>query len=176
MGGGSMITRGHRDFHAISKSRLRACAVAAFALFALPAGTALAGPFTALAGVWVGNGTIEMPSGTQERLHCRASYVVSPSGNALNQVLRCASDSYQVDVNSDVTEQDGAVSGTWAETTRGATGSLTGRVYGGIIQGTITGVGFTAALTLATHGHSQYVSIRLNSAEIAGVTVRFRKL
>ncbi len=157
------------------RSRPRAYAAAAFALLAIPASPALAGPFTPLAGVWIGSGTIEMPSGTQERLHCRASYVVSPSGHALNQVLRCASDSYQVNIGSDVTEQDGAVSGTWTETTRGATGTLTGVMHGGLIQGTVTGVGFTAALTLATRGRTQLVSIRLNSTEIAGVTVSFRK-
>lgn len=170
-----MITKGHRDFHSISKFRPRVYAAAAFVLLAIQAGNAFAGPFTPLAGAWIGSGIIEMPSGTQERLHCRASYVVSPSGAALNQVLRCASDSYQVDVNSDVTEQGGAVSGIWTETTRGARGSLTGVVRGGTIRGTIAGVGFTAALSLITRGRTQLVSIRLNSSEIAGVTVSFHR-
>jgi hypothetical protein len=154
---------------------LRAYTAAVFALFAIQAGNALAGPFTPLAGIWIGGGTIDMPGGAHERIRWRASYVVSPSGTAFNQVLRCASDSYQVDIESDVAEQDGAVSGTWTETTRGATGTLTGVVHGGTIQGTISGVGFTAALLLATHGRTQLVSIRLNSAEIAGVTVSFRR-
>ncbi len=158
------------------KSGLRAYAAAAFVVLAIQGGNArTGGPFTPLAGNWIGSGTIDMPSGSRERIHCRASYAVSPSGDALTQMLRCASDSYQMDIDSDVSEQAGAVSGTWTEKTRGATGSLTGVVHGGTIQGTITGVGFTAALSLVTRGRTQLVSIRLNSSEIAGVTVSFRR-
>jgi hypothetical protein len=152
------------------KSMPRAYAAAAFSM---QAGNA--GPFTPLSGTWIGSGIIETPSGTRERIRCRASYLVSPGGAALDQVLRCASDSYQVDIHADVAEQGGAASGTWTETTRGASGTLTGVVRGGTIQGTIAGIGFTAALTLATRGRSQFVSIRLNSAEIAGVTINFRR-
>jgi hypothetical protein len=158
------------------KSGLRALAAAAFAVLAIQGADARAGsPFAPLAGVWTGSGTIDMPSGSHERIRCRASYVVSPSGTALNQVMRCASDSYQVNIQSDVAERGGAVSGTWAETTRGATGTLAGVVHGGTIQGTISGVGFTATLLLVTHGRTQLISIRLNSAEIAGVTVSFHR-
>lgn len=151
------------------KIRLRASAAAAFALLAVQ-GSAYAGrPFTPLAGNWIG-------SGTYERLHCRATYGVSPGGDNLTQTLRCASDSYQVDIESNVTEQAGQVSGTWTETTRGATGTLSGVARAGAIQGTIAGTGFTAVLSLVTRGRAQLVSIRLNSAEIAGVTVNFRRL
>jgi hypothetical protein len=156
------------------QSGLRASVAALFTLVAIQQAEAR-GPFALMAGRWIGSGTIDLPGGSSERIHCRASYVVSPSGTALDQVLRCASDSYQVDIHSDVAEQGGAVSGNWAETTRGAMGTLTGTVRGGTIQGTIAGVGFTAALTLTTRPRAQLVSIRLNSAEIAGVTVNFRR-
>jgi hypothetical protein len=158
------------------KSGLRICAAAAFAVLAIQGGYARGGgPFTPLAGNWLGSGTIDTPSGSSERIRCRATYAVSPGGDTLTQMLLCASDSYQVDIDANLTEQGGAVSGTWTETTRGATGSLTGVVHGGTIQGTITGVGFTAALTLVTRGRTQFVSIRLNSSEIAGVTVSFHR-
>ncbi|HLH12335.1 MAG TPA: hypothetical protein VKV77_10715 [Methylovirgula sp.] len=134
------------------------------------------GPFAPLAGTWVGGGTIELPGGASERLRCRASYVVSPGGDALTQSLRCASQSYQVIINSEVEEQGGAVSGRWEELTRGASGTLSGVVRGGTIQGTIAGTGFTAALSLVTRGRTQTVSIRLQGPEIAGVTAAFRKL
>jgi hypothetical protein len=156
------------------KSKLRAWAAATFAILA--PGAALGGPFTPLAGIWIGSGTIDLPSGSHERLRCRASYDVSPGGDNLTQALRCASDSYQVDIHSDVTELAGAVSGTWTETTRGATGTLSGVVHGGTIRGTISGVGFTATLSLVTHGRTQWISIRLNSSEITGVTVSFHRI
>jgi hypothetical protein len=158
------------------KIALRASAAAAFALLAIQGSAYAGGPFTPMAGNWIGSGTIDLPSGTFERLHCRATYGVSPGGDNLTQTLRCASDSYQVDIESNVTEQGGQVSGTWTETTRGATGTLSGVAHAGAIQGTIAGTGFTAVLSLVTRGRTQLVSIRLNSAEIAGVTVNFRRL
>jgi len=157
------------------KSRLCAYAAAAFAVLAIQGNARAGGPFTPLAGNWTGSGTIDMPGGSHERIRCRATYAVSPGGDALTQKLLCASDSYQVDIDSAVTEQAGHVSGNWTETTRGASGTLTGVARAGTIQGTISGVGFTAALSLVTRGRAQFVSIRLNSSAIAGVTVSFHR-
>jgi hypothetical protein len=157
--------------------RSRTYAMAFMAALAVPASDARAGgPFTPLAGNWTGRGTIIMPGGAQERIRCRASYVVSSAGDALSQVLRCASDSFIVNVDSEVTEQSGELSGSWTETTRGATGNLSGEVRGPVIRGTIAGLGFTAALSLVTRGRTQFVSITLEGgSDIAGVVVTFHR-
>lgn len=156
------------------KSTLRAAAAAAITLLAMHAANAR-GPFGPLAGTWLGSGTITMPSGTQERLRCRVSYLVTPGGEALTQRLLCASDSYRVDLDSNVVDQGGIVSGTWTEMTRGASGTMTGTVRGPVIAGTISGAGLTASLLLVTRGRSQSVSIRLQGSDIAGVEVAFRR-
>jgi hypothetical protein len=156
-------------------SALRACVAALVTLLAVQ-GAEARGPFASLAGTWAGRGTITMPSGTQERLRCRASYIVTPGGEALTQILRCASDSYQIDLESNVVDQGGLVSGTWTETTRGASGTMTGTVRGPVIAGTISGAGLTATLLLVTHGRAQSVSIRLQGSDIAGVAVAFRRV
>src|SRR5258706_5858682 len=93
------------------------------------------GPFAGLGGAWNGSGRIEMQSGTSERIGCRARYSVSQAGDVLVQGLRCASDSYKVDVNSTSQSDRGSLSGTWTELTRNVSGTLSGRASGGSIQG-----------------------------------------
>lgn len=134
------------------------------------------GPFAPLAGYWRGGGTISMKDGTREKLRCRATYAVSPSGDSLNQTLLCASDSYKFDVNSTVTESGGVISGNWTETTRKATGSVSGRVSGPVIRVLVTGIGFSAGISLETRGGTQAVLIApQGGTDVVGVTVTLRK-
>lgn len=135
----------------------------------------LAGPFEPLAGNWVGSGTLTM-SGTRERIRCRAIYFVSSGGQALQQILRCASDNFIIDVHSNVIEIDGRLSGTWQETSSGVSGSLSGIVRGGAIRGFISGLGVTASLSLVTRGRSQYALISLSGGTTAAVVVSFHRM
>ncbi|MGH6818201.1 MAG: hypothetical protein ACREC1_05445 [Methylovirgula sp.] len=158
------------------KFGLRAVAAAAFAVLAIQGADArFGGPFAPLAGIWLGSGTLTMPGGAQERIRCRATYLVALRGDALRQRLLCASDSYQVDLQSDVIEQGGEVSGNWTETTLGASGILRGVVRGPVIRGVISGSGLTAYLLLITRGRTQSVSIQLQGSDFAGVFVIFHK-
>src|SRR5512135_3192879 len=72
------------------------------ALALATAAQAAPGPFRALAGSWAGGGTLSMSSGEQERLRCRAAYDVGGGGDQLRLNIRCASDSYNIDLSSDV--------------------------------------------------------------------------
>src|SRR5260370_32675934 len=59
---------------------------------------AVSSPFAALAGSWSGGGVLSTSDGGQERLRCRANYDVDGPGNELRLNLRCASDSYNIDL------------------------------------------------------------------------------
>ncbi len=161
--------------------KLKKCvplAAGVFAALALQAANAYAeNALRPLAGYWLGSGTISMKNGTRERIRCRGTYAVSPAGDALNQSLVCASDSYKFNVRSNVTESaGGALSGSWAETTRNATGQLTGRVAGNHILANVQGLGFTAAISIVTRGRSQSVSIApTGGTYVVGVNVAMRK-
>jgi hypothetical protein len=131
--------------------------------------------FGALAGTWSGGGTISTSRGGSERIRCRVSYAVSPSGSGLNQDLRCASDSYNFQVSSNIQNQGGALSGTWTEVTRNASGSVSGRMSGGSIQVAVNGPGFTAGLSITTRGNSQSVNIRPSGTDITEVSVNLKR-
>ena len=131
------------------KSHSKSAIVAAglLALAALPSTVeAATGPFAALSGSWSGGGTITMSSGAKERIRCRARYNVGGAGSNLDLTLRCASDSYNFELQSNASYSNGAVSGTWSETTRGVGGSIAGS---GIV------VRFAESLTTSGCSHSQ---------------------
>jgi hypothetical protein len=124
---------------------------------------AQSGPFAGMAGSWSGGGTVTLDDGSSERIRCRATYAVGAGGTGLNQSLTCASDSYRFILSSNVVAQGGALSGTWSESSRGVSGNLEGRGSNGNFQVVASAPGFTANLSLATHGNRQSVVIRAES-------------
>jgi hypothetical protein len=124
---------------------------------------AQSGPFAGMAGNWSGAGTVILDDGSTERIRCRASYAVGAGGNGLQQTLTCASDSYKFNLNTNITAQGSAVSGTWNETSRNINGNLEGRSGGGNFQVVATAPGFSANITLTTRGNKQSVVIRAES-------------
>jgi hypothetical protein len=127
-------------------------------------------PFAGLAGVWSGSGTISLSDGSRERLRCKATYRVSAGDNALQQSLRCASDSYKLELSSDVVSEGGRVSGSWSEVSRGVSGTVQGRANGGRVSVVVDAPGFSANLTLTTTGNRQSVSI-VSEGDIRNVSI-----
>ena len=99
-------------------------------------------PFFGLSGYWSGGGTIAMTNGATERIRCKETYAVNSTGRALNQSLRCASDSYRLEISSNVIFESGAISGTWSEATRNVSGTVSGRATSAEIQASVAGGGF----------------------------------
>jgi len=151
-------------------------AVAALiSLSAFQGHAAPAGPFAGMAGSWSGVGSITMSNGGQEQLRCRANYQVSGGGAQMQLGLRCASDSYNFNLVGDVESDGRAVSGSWSETTRNVSGTVSGRVNGDRIQVTARGGSFSAGLSLVTRGNRQSVAIQPQGSEVSEVSVTLAK-
>ena len=135
------------------------CLLVALSLAGSPAYAAVS-PFRAMAGTWSGGGVLSMANGEQQRLRCRASYDVAGRGDELSLNLRCASDSYNFDLTSNVEYRGGAISGQWSEATRNASGSIEGRAAGDHVEAAARGQNFSADLSLTTRGNRQTISIR----------------
>jgi len=162
--------------HNRRKIDLAAKAIVAAALSFVASPSSAAGPFADLSGYWTGGGNITMSSGSSERIRCKATYAVNDAGNSLNQSIRCASDSYRLEITANVTVSGGAISGTWTEATRHATGNLSGRASSSEIQARVDGTGFSAGLQVRFHGDKQTVSIRpTEGTDVANVAITLRK-
>lgn len=126
--------------------------------------------FAGLGGSWSGSGTISLSDGSKERLRCKASYQVSGGESRLRQSLRCASDSYRFDLNSDVVSEQGMIAGSWSETGRAISGSLAGRESAGSITAVADAPGFSARLSVATKGNRQTFSLS-SEGDIRNVSI-----
>jgi hypothetical protein len=141
------------------------------ALAALPsAAHAATGPFEALSGSWSGGGTITMSNGAKERIRCRAQYNVGGAGANLDLTLRCASDSFTFELQSNACYNNGAVTGTWSEKTRGVGGSIEGSGNGGSIKVRVSGI-ISASLALNTVANQQSISIQAPGTELQHVAI-----
>jgi hypothetical protein len=151
----------------LARSRFAPLAPLLVALLALaaPAAAAPKSPFLAMAGTWSGAGTVTTASGVAERLRCRAVYQPAADGAALRLSLRCASESYRFDLVGTVEQRGDALSGAWQETTRNASGTVSGRISGERIEALARGGDFAARLSLVTRGDRQSVGIRSEGAE-----------
>jgi len=139
------------------------------------AAQAAASPFVAMAGTWSGGGTLSTTEGGQERLRCRAAYNVAASGTELRLNLRCASESYNFDLTGDVEYRGGAISGSWSEATRNASGTISGRAVGDHVDAAARGNNFSANLSLTTRGSRQSISIRPQGTNVTGVSLALNR-
>ncbi len=153
---------------------IKTAGVGAALMLSVSAAHAQSGPFTGFNGAWSGNGTVALSDGTTERIRCKADYKVDSTGLALQQTLRCASDSYKFDLSSNVTSQGDRISGNWREASRNVFGDLQGTAGGGRIDVFVEASGFAANLTLTTTGNRQTVQIS-SKGEIRGVNITMVK-
>jgi hypothetical protein len=127
-------------------------------------------PFTAMSGSWSGSGTITTSDGNKERIRCRAKYDVDSGGSTLDLTLRCASDSYNFELQSNVAHNNGAVSGNWSENTRHVGGNIEGSARGNAISVRVSGV-ISATLGMSTNGNQQSISIQAPGTELQSVAI-----
>lgn len=154
---------------------LRSGAVLGFIVASAGVSQAVAGPFSSFEGNWTGAGTVTVENGTRERLRCKAHYDVGGGGSTLAQNLTCASDSYKFNVVSNVRAEGGALSGSWAETSRNATGRISGSIGPTQISAHVAGAGFTASIGIAARAGRQSVTISPTGTDITNVSVTMSK-
>ncbi len=135
---------------------------------------AFGSPFTAMSGSWSGSGTITTSNGNKERIRCRAKYDVDGAGSSLDLTLRCASDSYNFELQSTATHRNGAVSGTWSETTRGVGGNIGGNARGNAMSLRVSGI-ISATLGVSTNANQQSISIQAPGTELQSVAISMNR-
>lgn len=127
-------------------------------------------PFVGLNGAWAGPGTVTLASGAKEAIRCRANYNVDGGGANLKLELRCSSDSYKFELQSNVTHRNGEVSGHWAELTNRIGGTIAGKATGERIEVRVDGT-LSAMLAVNTRADKQMVSIQSPGGPMSAVAI-----
>ena len=93
----------------------------------------------------------------------------------MHQSLRCASDSYNFELRSDVESHGNQISGNWSELTRSVSGKLSGHARRGHIEALVKSEAFNATLTLTSHGNRQSVTIQSEGTQFSGATIKLAR-
>jgi hypothetical protein len=161
----------------LSAPRLKALSALALVvtLVASESAAVTPSPFRNFLGQWSGKGQVVGSDGHRESIRCRAEYSSAKDGEALNQTIVCASESFKFDITSYVEASGESVQGTWREVTRDVSGSLTGRIAENLFSGQISSITFTAAISLTSNGRTQAVSIRPSGGDVADVRIELQR-
>ncbi len=112
-----------------------------------------------------------------ERIRCKVHYDVASGGALLDQTLRCASDSYKLEVRSKVSATGTQLAGKWNEITRDSIGNISGTITNAGIKAMIDGIGFTADMDISTEANRQSITIDPTGAtDISNVTITLTRV
>jgi len=137
--------------------------------------SALANPLAELPGRWSGAGSIRLANGTSESIKCVATYFVSGGGAQVAQNLRCASQSYRIDVKANLVVRGTQVTGSWEERQYAQTGAVSGKVTSNGFNLQIAGARFTAAMQLTSSACRQSISIAPQGFDISRIAIGLGK-
>ncbi len=154
---------------------LLGAAAGALSLVAVPSLTLLANPVADLPGRWAGWGSVTLSSGTNEQVKCVATYF-RKDGGQLQQNLRCASTSYNIDASADLVVQGTQITGSWREKRYEAKGSVTGKVTDNGFAVRIQGETFSAEMTAVVASRcKQQLSILPKGLDVTKITMSLCK-
>lgn len=134
-----------------------------------------ASPFKDLPGRWVGEGRVGLKDGKNEAVKCRATYFLSDDGQGLRQNIRCASASGKIEVKSEVTSNDGKLSGTWNELIYNLGGELDGEITPRGFRIAVKGSDLTANMDVIVIKERQIVEIQFFNSTLVGLTLVLTK-
>ncbi|HEY8578825.1 MAG TPA: hypothetical protein VIL72_03000 [Beijerinckiaceae bacterium] len=127
-------------------------------------------PFASFRGRWLGAGALARDDGSVERLRCQADYRPIQT-TRLRLTISCRGDSTNVDLQTDVSESAGALSGEWIEANRNIRGDLAGRLTGNSIVARVAGAGFAANVSVGVRSNVQSVEIRAQGGDISRLSI-----
>ena len=129
--------------------------------------------FDSLLGSWGGSGSIRYDDGRSEDIKCTAYY--TGGGDKLRLAIRCRGDKAEVEIRGELTAQGEKLAGTWEERTFNAAGEASGRFAADKMTLSVTGGGFSGAMTVTTAGAKQVVTIATEGIKMRSVNVTLAK-
>lgn len=130
-----------------------------------------AGPFEGYLGRWVGEGRLGMRAGATEQVKCRVTYIRGASEHAVKQSIRCASAAGSIEVQSEVSHNDGTLSGTWKEHLHDLSGDISGTLSEKGLRIRIRSQGFSANMSIVIREQRQIIEIQFLDSALIGLTL-----
>ena len=135
----------------------------------------VAAAFRPLLGWWIGDGRLGFRNGKTETVKCRATYRSLQTGQELRQVVRCASASGKVEVESLIALKGKQLSGIWNEKTYNFAGNISGSTVPGGFRVRVSGSDINANMTVIVRGNRHLVEIQFSNSTLIGLTMVFNR-
>ena len=135
---------------------------------AVAADSGLAG----LGGSWGGSGVIKYTDGSTERMRCNARY--SGGGSDMSMAFNCSSSERNINISGRLHSAGGRVSGSWAESNLGVSGSASGKASAGHLSLGLGG-GVSGSMSVSYSGSHQSVSISVAGVSLQSVSMSLGK-
>lgn len=136
------------------------------AAIALSNSSAQAQVLNSFVGTWSGETYAEIESGKREKVKCTAYNTMA--GTDLKVVVRCAgtATSGAIRISALLSENRGAIRGSWQEARFNINGSLSGKVNGSVITGSIYSPNFNASVSIQRTGTGLRVKIEPSGKDL----------
>lgn len=131
--------------------------------------------FKNYAGRWVGEGMLGLRDSPTEKVKCRATYFLTEGKDEMTQNIRCATAGGSVEIKSAIANANGALSGTWQETTRNIGGDLTGQILPTGLKITVKSNDIAANMEIVLRDNRQIVEIQFIDSAMIGLTLILTK-
>ena len=139
-------------------------------------GALASGPFADFGGTWKGAGRVSDVHGKSEALTCKSNNTPASDGIQMTLTLVCASDSYRVDFRSELYTDGQELRGTWTETSRDASGNISGTIRPDMINAKTTAPGFSATITIRVSGGKRFdVTLNAQGTNVNHVEVAMKR-
>ena len=132
--------------------------------------------FEGLQGWWIGSGRLGFENGKTEQVKCRATYkLIKLNRQEMRQVVRCASASGNVEVESHILQNGEALTGTWVEKRYEFEGDITGRVLKDGFRVTVKGKRLVAEMTISLRKDKHIIEIQFMKNALIGLSMVFTR-
>lgn len=158
--------------------------IACFAVFAtsvfLTPSPARSVPSTApwppedIVGLWTGEGRLAFREGKFENVKCRVTYFAD-NGAALKQTVRCATAGAKIEVKSEITEIEGALTGKWEETVYNLKGDIAGKPTDRGFRVEVRSAELSANMDLMLKDQRQIIEIQFLNSTLLGLSIILTK-
>lgn len=141
---------------------------------AIAAPSAAAWPPPNIVGLWTGEGKLAFREGKFESVKCRVTYFADGTAG-LKQTVRCATAGAKIEVKSEITEIDGALTGKWEETVYNLSGNIAGKQTERGFRVEVRSDTLSANMDLMLKDQMQVIEIQFLNSTLLGLSIILTK-
>ena len=127
-----------------------------------------------LSGRWTGVGDMSFRDGTKEHIKCRIVYR-SRSIRKLIQKIWCKNRNIRLEVQAEIIDKNGRLSGSWDDRVYSMSGQLRGQLKGNQLKASLAGGFFNAKLNISVIGRRQTIQFTPDQGQLRSMQLRLAR-